>query len=67
MNEIIIRNWNNAVKPEDKVYVLGDFALIRGEDHEDKMQKLTNICNRLNGMKILVYGNHDLFEPDEYL
>ena len=67
MNETIIQNWNKVVKPEDKVYVLGDFALVRGEDHESKVQKLANICARLNGMKILIYGNHDLFEPEEYI
>ena len=67
MNDTIIRNWNKTVTPNDKVYVLGDFALPRGEDRESKVQKLNNVCSRLNGMKILVYGNHDLFEPDEYL
>jgi calcineurin-like phosphoesterase family protein len=28
MNEKIIENWNNIVKPEDIVWHLGDFALI---------------------------------------
>lgn len=27
MNEAIISNWNEIVKPEDEVYVLGDIML----------------------------------------
>ena len=51
MNEIIVRNWNEVVQPEDTVYCLGDismgFTVVEAYSH------------RLNGNKILVPGNHD--------
>ena len=52
MNEALIANWNNVVKPEDVVICLGDFALGNKDD-------IPGIVARLNGMKILVRGNHD--------
>lgn len=53
MDEKLIENWNNSVSAEDTVYVLGDFS-----DYEDK-EKDKAILTRLNGIKILVMGNHD--------
>ncbi|HUS89517.1 MAG TPA: hypothetical protein VMW91_09155 [Desulfosporosinus sp.] len=51
MDEIIINKWNEVVSPEDIVYHLGDFAF---------RSKNTYSCfNRLNGTKILIFGNHD--------
>lgn len=55
MDETMIQNWNNTVKPNDKVYHLGDVALGFGGD--DK--KLGNLLRRLNGKKRLIAGNHD--------
>ena len=52
MNEIMIKNWNNVVGEEDIVYHLGDFALTG-------IEKAKEICEMLNGYKILVKGNHD--------
>jgi calcineurin-like phosphoesterase family protein len=52
MNETIIKNWNDSVKPKDKVYFLGDFAFTG-------MNSITNILSQLNGYKILIKGNHD--------
>jgi len=52
MNTTIIRNWNRVVKPDDTVYVLGDFAL-------GKKKKVAYWISRLNGYKILILGNHD--------
>ena len=42
----IISNWNEAVKPEDTVFILGDF----GDP---------NYMTKLNGHKYFIYGNHD--------
>lgn len=52
MNEVLINNWNNTVKPSDIIYFLGDFCLGNKED-------IINIFIQLNGCKFLVRGNHD--------
>jgi calcineurin-like phosphoesterase family protein len=51
MNEAMIRNWNEVVKPEDTVYCLGDFSLA--------FRPIEAYSMRLNGTKYLVPGNHD--------
>ena len=53
MNEGIVANWNEAVRETDTVYHLGDVAFMNRED-------TAAICQRLNGHKILIMGNHDL-------
>jgi len=50
MNEALIANWNERVRPGDIVYHLGDFCM--GTNHEP-------ILRRLNGQKWLIVGNHD--------
>ena len=52
MNQSMIREWNAKVSPEDKVYILGDFAFL-------PTNKAVAILNQLNGEKILIEGNHD--------
>ena len=52
MDEVMVTNWNNAVGKEDKVFVLGDFALANSE-------KTKMYVEMLNGYKILILGNHD--------
>lgn len=52
MNAEMIQIWNSQVKPDDTVYILGDFAFCNAN-------KATEIAARLNGHKILVEGNHD--------
>lgn len=52
MNNVMIDNWNSVIKPTDHIYHIGDF----GFAHEDK---LYNILKKLNGVKHLIYGNHD--------
>lgn len=50
MNEAMVENWNRVVKPQDKVYHLGDVYFgKRGQGY----------LKRLNGHKRLVIGNHD--------
>lgn len=51
MNEAIVAIWNKKVRPQDTVYVLGDFSL--------NPKAVLNYGPRLNGTKILVVGNHD--------
>lgn len=50
MDEALIDNWNSFVRPEDKVYVLGDVAMNK------KGAAKIALCN---GDKILIKGNHD--------
>ena len=58
MDEAMITNWNSVVNPKDKVYHLGDVVINR---------KHLKTLSRLNGEKVLVKGNHDIFRIDEYL
>ncbi|MBD9544310.1 metallophosphoesterase [Ensifer sp. ENS04] len=51
MDEILIQNWNSVVKPNDRVYHLGDFAWTVKDAKRVRM--------RLNGNIRLVAGNHD--------
>lgn len=64
MDEALIKNWNERVKPSDTLYHLGDFAFHR----EDKIRE---ILSRLNGQKHFIKGNHDkellrLLKADHY-
>lgn len=52
MNEKLIENWNDIVKPGDLVYHLGDFAFL-------KVDEIRKLCKRLNGSIHLCLGNHD--------
>lgn len=53
MEETIVENWNNRVKANDIVYIVGDFCW----SLEDEWIR---ILNKLNGRKMLVRGNHDI-------
>ena len=57
MDEEMIRRWNDRVRPNDKVYHLGDVVINR---------KALKTLSRLNGDKVLIRGNHDIFRDDEY-
>ena len=57
MDEFMIRAWNERVRPNDKVYHLGDVVINR--------RALATLA-RLNGDKVLIRGNHDIFRDDEY-
>ncbi len=57
MDEAMIERWNAKVQPHDTVYHLGDVVINR---------KHLNLVKRLNGRKILIRGNHDIFRDDDY-
>lgn len=57
MDEAMIAAWNERVRPTDKVYHLGDVVINR---------KALKTLSRLNGDKVLIRGNHDIFRDDEY-
>jgi len=57
MDETMIERWNAKVKPMDTVYHLGDVVI---------NQKSLHLVSRLNGRKILIRGNHDIFKDKQY-
>ena len=57
MDNALTERWNAVVRPEDTVYVLGDF----GADGSE-----ADVLSRLNGTKYLVKGNHDILSNDAY-
>lgn len=57
MDEFMVKAWNERVGKNDKVYHLGDVVINR---------KALGIMRRLNGDKVLIRGNHDIFRDDEY-
>ena len=57
MDEFMVRAWNERVGPKDKVYHLGDVVINR---------RHLGTLSRLNGDKVLVRGNHDIFRDEEY-
>jgi calcineurin-like phosphoesterase family protein len=52
MNEGLIKNWNDKVSANDWIYHLGDFAF-------GGLPIVLPILKRLNGIKVLIQGNHD--------
>ena len=57
MDEFMVKAWNERVRPNDKVYHLGDVVINR---------KSLPILHRLNGDKVLIRGNHDIFKDEDY-
>jgi calcineurin-like phosphoesterase family protein len=51
MNEMLVKNWNDTVGPDDTVYCLGDFSMAA--------RPVETFTPRLNGTKYLIPGNHD--------
>ena len=58
MNDRLIDNWNQVVKPNDTVYHLGDFALYCND--------VEQIRKKLNGKINLIQGNHDRSKIGKY-
>lgn len=57
MDEEMVRRWNETVRPNDKVYHLGDVVINK---------KALQTLSRLNGDKVLIKGNHDIFKLEDY-
>lgn len=55
MNEGLIRNWNSVVSADDTIYCLGDFSMA--------FRPVETYTPRLNGIKVLILGNHDHAHP----
>lgn len=57
-DEYVIKQWNQEVRSQDKVYLLGDVHM--GHKGIDKL-------SRLNGKISIVLGNHDMGMAKDYL
>jgi len=57
MDEFMIKAWNDRVGPKDKIYHLGDVVINR---------RFLSVLDRLNGDKVLIKGNHDIFKLEDY-
>lgn len=57
MDKDMVALWNDTVGPNDKVYHLGDVVINR--------RALPTLA-QLNGDKVLIKGNHDIFKLHEY-
>ncbi len=57
MDEAMVKIWNERVRPNDKVYHLGDVVINR---------RALGTLSRLNGDKVLIKGNHDIFRLEDY-
>jgi calcineurin-like phosphoesterase family protein len=53
MDEALVANWNSAVKPDDTVWNLGDFAFTCSPGYANEYFR------RLHGVHNFVMGNHD--------
>ena len=53
-HEALIKNWNTKISKRDVVYILGDITF---------ETKKYEILGKLNGIKKVVLGNHDLGKP----
>lgn len=58
MNEVMIERWNQKVRKNDEVVILGDFSWGKGEQTNE-------VLRRLNGKLFLIQGNHDRFLKDK--
>lgn len=52
MNQCLVGNYNNVVKPDDVCIWVGDVGFA-GDD------KINEVIKQMNGYKILIIGNHD--------
>jgi len=56
MDKELIRLWNESVKPEDTIYIAGDFC-IKTAKHRRYYEY---ILKQLKGRKIIIPGNHEV-------
>ena len=57
MDEVLVRNWNETVSDDDRVYVIGDIGY-------NNNRVPCDILERLKGHKHLIRGNHDVGYDD---
>ena len=57
MDRDMVQYWNSTVAPNDRVHILGDVVIAR---------RHLSTLNLLNGRKVLIKGNHDIFKLKDY-
>lgn len=62
-DEILIKNWNSVVNNNDTTFILGDIG--RCGTNKDN-EYLCSVMSRLKSKKILVVGNHDEKDLQDY-
>ncbi len=62
MDNELIRLWNESVKPDDTIYIAGDFCMKLAKHR----RYYEYIVNQLNGKKILIPGNHEIEKYNFY-
>lgn len=67
-SEEIIKMHNKYVKPKDIFFFLGDISESEIFDQHNKkyIEKLIEMCKRLNGIKIMIKGNNDTGRNEIY-
>jgi len=58
-DEYIVKVWNHYVRPFDVVYHHGDVGY-------GDFRRIKDIHSRLNGVKVLIRGNHDKYTVSKY-
>lgn len=54
MNRHMMEVWNDTLRDDDEIYVIGDFAFVRKDTWD-----ISTIFYTLRGRKHLIIGNHD--------
>jgi len=58
MDAELIRRWNERVKADDLIYIIGDFYFHKSKKGNGGIKSFEYYDSRLNGKKIYVMGNH---------
>ncbi len=66
MDEELVKRWNEVVRPCDKVYHLGDLTMSQKVLVGNEKLGIKPIMSRLNGTKVLIKGNHDIYPLKNY-
>lgn len=58
-DNLIINNWNKTVNKRDLTFILGDISMEKKEPYI--------LLDKLNGRKVIIGGNHDLWKHSQHL
>lgn len=61
MNDFILEKWNQKIRKTNTVYLLGDVGWVWMNKDREMMEQFVDYMGALNGRKILIVGNHDVY------